>query len=92
MAIFRCKYVSAKELLKDKRGIIAAITAAVVAYMEEEKALAPVMARQRPVVVSNLWSSSGREEIMFMRRLWQRRIVSKWAIFDCRPGSKHHVR
>jgi len=62
--------------LKDKRGVIAAITAAVAAYMEEEeKALAPAMPQRRPVTVSILWSSSGREEIMRMRRLWQRRIV-----------------
>jgi hypothetical protein len=45
--------------------------------MEEEKVLAPVIPQQRPRLVSKLWSSSGREEIMLMRRLWQRRIVSK---------------
>jgi hypothetical protein len=63
--------------LKSKRGIITAITAAVAEYVEEEKPLVPVMPQQRPVVVSKLWSRSGREEIMLMRRLWQRRIVSK---------------
>jgi hypothetical protein len=63
--------------LKSKRGIITAITAAVAAYVEEEKPLVSVMPQQRPVVVSKLWSNSGREEIMLMRRLWQRRIVSK---------------
>lgn len=64
--------------MKDKRGIIAAITAAVAAYMEEEeKALAPAMPQRGPVAVSGLWGSSGREEIMLMRRLWQRRIVSR---------------
>jgi len=44
---------------------------------EEEIAVAPAMPRQKPVVVSRMWGSSGREEIMLMRRLWQRRIVSK---------------
>jgi len=63
--------------LKSKRGITTAITAAVAEYVEEEKPLVPVMPQQRPVVVSKLWSRSGREEIMLMRRLWQRRIVSK---------------
>jgi hypothetical protein len=63
--------------LKSKRGIITAITAAVAAYMEEEKPLVPVMPQQKPVVVTKLWSRSGREEIMLMRKLWQRRIVSK---------------
>ena len=46
-------------------------------YVEEEKPLVPVMPQQRPVVVSKLWSRSGREEIMLMRRLWQRRVVLK---------------
>lgn len=45
--------------------------------MEEEKPLVPVMPQQKPVVVTKLWSRSGREEIMLMRKLWQRRIVSK---------------
>jgi malate synthase len=78
MGISLCKDVLAKEQLKDRRGIIAAITAAVAAYMEEEeKVLAPAMHQRRSVAVSRLWSSSGREEIMLMRRLWQRRIVSR---------------
>jgi len=78
MGISRCEDVCAKEQLKDKRGIIAAITTAVAAYVEEEeKALAPAMPQRRPVAVSRLWSSYGREEIMLMRRLWQRRIVSR---------------
>jgi len=45
--------------------------------MEEEKPLVPVMPQQRPVVVTKLWGRSGREEIMLMRKLWQRRIVTK---------------
>jgi len=78
MGISRCEDVCAKKQLKDKRGVIAVITAAVAAYMEEEeKALAPAMPQRRPVAVSRLWSSYGREEIMLMRRLWQRRIVSR---------------
>jgi len=63
--------------LKSKKGTIAAI-AAVSAYMEEEeKALRLAMPQQRPVAVSSLWHISGREEIMRMRMLWQRRIVPK---------------
>jgi hypothetical protein len=63
--------------LKGKKGTVAAI-AAVAAYMEEEeKARRLAMPPRRPVVVSNLWHISGREEIMRMRMLWQRRIVPK---------------
>ncbi len=64
--------------LKNRKGTIAAITAAVAAYLEEEaRALAPVMPQPGPVPVFSPWSSSGREEIMRMRMLWQRRIVSR---------------
>jgi hypothetical protein len=60
-----------------EKGTIAAITAAVAAYIEEEKALKPAMLQRRPVTVSSLWHASGREEIMRMRMLWQRRIVAR---------------
>jgi len=66
--------------LKNKKGTIAAITAAVVSYMEEEeeeeKAPRPAIIKRRLVPVSSTWGSSGREEIMWMRMLWQRRIVT----------------
>jgi len=64
--------------LKSRRGTIAAITAAVAAYLEEEaKALAPAVPQVGPAVAFSPWGSSGREEIMRMRMLWQRRIVSR---------------
>jgi len=70
--------------LKSKRGTIAAITAAVAAYMkEEEKALRPAMLQQRPLMVSGSWGSSGHEEVM--RMLWQRGIVARVMIFGCYP-------
>jgi len=53
---------------------------------EEEKALRPAMLQRRPVMVSSLWSSSGREEIM--RILWQRRIVPGVVTFGCYPELK----
>jgi len=63
--------------LKSKKGTIAAI-AAVADYMEEEeKALRLAMPQRKPVAVSSLWHIAGREEIMRMRMLWQRRIVPK---------------
>ncbi|MEE8636908.1 MAG: hypothetical protein V3T04_02100 [Dehalococcoidia bacterium] len=64
--------------MESKQGTIAAITAAVTAYMEEEgRVLRPAISQRRPAAVLNLWSTSGREEIMRMRMLWQRRIVSR---------------
>jgi len=58
--------------------MVAAITAAVAAYMEEEgRALRPAISQRRPVAVSNSWRTSGREEIMRMRVMWQRRIASR---------------
>lgn len=62
--------------MRSEAGIIVAITAGVTAYIEEEKPLQPLMARRRLTGASNSWSGSGREEIMRMRTLWQRRIVS----------------
>ena len=62
----------------NRKGKVVAITAAVAAYIEdEEKALRQVVTERRPVVVLNLWGAAGREEIMRMRMLWQRRIVSR---------------
>jgi hypothetical protein len=72
--------------LKNKKGTIAAITAAVAAYMEEEKALRPAVPQRKPVLVSSSWSSYGNEEIM--RVLWQRGIVPRVMTFGCYPELK----
>ena len=73
--------------MKNKKGTIAAITAAVAAYMEEEdKALRPIPVQQRPLMVSGSWGSSGHEEMM--RILWQRRIVARVMTFGCYPEMK----
>ena len=70
--------MSSSEHLEDKKRVMAAITTAIVAYIEEEeKALRPAMVERSPVPGLSLWHASGREEIMRMRTLWQRRIVSK---------------
>jgi len=60
--------------MKDKK--IAAIMAAINAYLDEETALA-VAVPQRPAAMVSLWQVSGRQEIMQMRALWQRRIVPR---------------
>ena len=70
--------------MKSKKGTIAAITAAVAAYMEgEEKALRPAMLQQRPLMISGSWGSSGHEELM--KILWQRGIVARVMIFGYYP-------
>jgi len=62
---------------KDRGKITAAIMAAVNAYIEEEAMAQALLAmpQRRPVPVISLWHVSGREEMMRMRQLWQRRIV-----------------
>ena len=70
--------------MKNKRGTIATITAAVAAYIEEEgKTLGPVAIQQRPLMVSGSWGSSGHDEMM--RVLWQRGIVARVMTFGCYP-------
>jgi len=65
--------------LKTSKGVIAAITAAVLSYMAEEEALRPkALVPRKSVVVPKPWANFGREEIMRMRTLWQLRIVPKW--------------
>ena len=57
---------------------IAAIVTAVAAYLQaEEQAWQAELSPERSGVAPSLWGSSGRAEIMQMRMLWQRRIVSK---------------
>ena len=60
----------------DRQKIIAAIIAGVSTYLEEEAgSKAGRLERQVPAVTLNLWSIAGRQEMMSMRALWQRRIV-----------------
>jgi hypothetical protein len=64
--------------VRSRKGTMAAITAALVEYMAEEgKAVRGAVTERRPAVVSGAWSNSGREEMMRMRMLWQRRIVPR---------------
>ena len=56
---------------------LAATIAAVTAYMDEEARARVPVAPPRVMLRFNSWGASGREEIMRMRTLWQRRIVSR---------------
>ncbi len=59
------------------KGKIAAIMSAVNAYIEEEQVAQEALAslpQLKPSPVMSMWRVSGREEMMRMRQLWQRRI------------------
>jgi len=61
---------------KDREKIVAAIIAGVSACIEEEEGTrGAIMPQRRPAMAVNLWPVLGREEMMRMRTLWQRRIV-----------------
>jgi len=76
MEIFLSKEASKGQVDNNKRKI-AAITASVAAYLEEEKYGGQTMIQRQPVMLPSLWSIYGREEIMRMRMLWQQRIVRR---------------
>jgi len=77
MEISRCEAMNiALKPGKDRKKVVAAIIAGVSACIEEEEGTrGPIMSRRRPAMAVNLWPVLGREEIMRMRTLWQRRIV-----------------
>ena len=58
--------------MTDKKKI-AAVMAAVNSYLEEEATVTKPV--QRPTPTVSMWQMSGRQEIMQMSSLWQRRIV-----------------
>ena len=62
--------------LEDKRGVMAAIMAAVTAYLEEEeRARLAVAPEARPLAPISLWRVFGRREAMRPRPVWRRRMV-----------------
>ena len=57
--------------------LMAAITAAVHAYIEEVKlaeSVEDVVVAAPPAERINLWAIAGRQDLMIQRRLWQMRI------------------
>ena len=59
--------------------VMAAISAAIGAYMEEEAAALTVAAAEAgpsaaPYASINIWALAGRQDVMFTRRMWQMRI------------------
>ena len=59
------------------RGVIAAVMAAVNAYLEGEEMAWQAQLRppRQPSLTLSMWRVSGRDEIMRMRAMWQRRMV-----------------
>ena len=57
--------------------LVAAIGSAVTSYIEAEKAEQAAACVPCVVPAGNLWSLSGRQEIMRNRQLWQLRIVPR---------------
>jgi hypothetical protein len=58
--------------------VMAAISAAIDAYLEEEAAALTVSAAEvapsaAPYASINLWALAGRQDVMFTRRMWQMR-------------------
>ncbi|MBI5115943.1 hypothetical protein HZA56_05675 [Candidatus Poribacteria bacterium] len=64
--------------MKLDKKVVAAVNAAVVAYIEAEK-VAVQAARPARFAgpATDSWSQSGRQEIMRHRQMWQLRIVSR---------------
>jgi len=61
---------------RDQQKVMAAIAAGVSTYLDEEARAREASARRtRPAPLLNLWSLAGRQEIMRMRALWQRRMA-----------------
>ena len=60
---------------KDRAKTIAAILAAINSYIEEERALELEGKPKKPSVQIKIWPILGREEMMRMRAMWQRRLV-----------------
>jgi hypothetical protein len=61
---------------EDKRGVMAAIMAAVSAYLEEEEtARLAAVPEARPLGRISLWRVFGRREAMRPRAAWRRRMA-----------------
>ncbi len=62
--------------MEEKRGVMAAIMAAVSAYLEEEeRARLAVVPEARPLAPISLWRVFGRREAMRPRAAWRRRMA-----------------
>jgi hypothetical protein len=60
------------------RKVMAAISAALGAYLEEEAAVLTAPAAEAapsaaPYASINIWAIAGRQDVMFTRRMWQMR-------------------
>ena len=75
-------FTTRKSDMAEMQKKMAAALAAVNAYLQEEQARASSEShtctfRQAPIIQSNLWGQSGRQEMMSMRRLIQMRAFDR---------------
>jgi len=65
--------------MKDKKKVLAAVTAGVHAYIESQtKECAPFALRgRREAFFPNYWGVAGRQEMMQGKRMWQMRWFKK---------------
>jgi hypothetical protein len=62
--------------MESKSGVMAAIMAAVTAYLEEEeRARLAAAAEPRPLAPVSLWRAFGRRDAMRPRTVWRRRMA-----------------
>ena len=61
-----------EETIEGKKRVMAAIIAAITAYMKEESLSTAIAGKK-----ANLWVISGRQELMWRRALWQRRMTER---------------
>lgn len=60
--------------MKPKTGVVAAITAAVTAYLEQEQQAKVAITRPKPVFEISLWRLFGRQELMRARIQWRHKM------------------
>ena len=68
--------VTISTTVEHREKVIAAILAGVNAFMQDEKQVGETATgRHRPSLDTKIWPILGREEMMRMRTMWQRRMV-----------------
>lgn len=65
--------------LREKKKIIAALTAGINAFLEtqEKERRLYKLEKVQPLLKMNLWGWDGRKEIMENKRIWQMRWIKK---------------
>ncbi len=76
MADFLSNSICVMTAVEEKKGLKAAIMAAITAYLEEEeRARLALVPEPRPLAPISLWRIFGRREVMRSPASWRRRMV-----------------